>query len=390
MDRNTVVQHLPGDELEKTALKYQFKKLGEIAGLVTGPGASELVDVAGVVVSVTPAASIQRKDGSSTEKRSVILRDDSGFSIELTLWTPFSARPGAELEAAVLRGENPVLACKALRVSDFGGKSLGTVSSSALDLNPDIAQAAALRGWYDNGGCAQPLQQLSSGGYSAGAGGARQDRVVNFAQIKEETAAGLPGGAMYVQCRAYITTFKPNSETGVLYPACPLPADGAAQARSCQKKLRFDQTSGTWFCEKHAQSVPAPDHRYMISALAADWSGPALWLSAFGDVGDKLFGRSGGDMHRLFENNYIEYERCVKGVPLTMLLFKLKISQETYQEETRIKHSIMTVTRPAFADESRKLIESIKRMQRGEPAEIVPQQGASMHSLRSALRCAAL
>jgi replication factor A1 len=114
----------------------------------------------------------------------------------------------------------------------------------------------------------------------------------------------------------------------------------------------------------------------MISALAADWSGPALWLSAFGDVGDKLFGRSGAEMQRLFENSYTEYERCVKGVPFTTLLFKLKISQETYQDETRIKHSIVSVTRPAFADESRKLIEAIGRMQRGEPAEIVPQQGA--------------
>ena len=38
------------------------------------------------------------------------------------------------------------------------------------------------------------------------------------------------------------------------------------------------------FCEKHSASVEAPDYRYMLNALAADWSGPSLWLSAFGDV----------------------------------------------------------------------------------------------------------
>ena len=379
MDKNTVIVHCPGDPMEQMKLQYRFRKLGEIGN--TGP--RELIDVLGVVQSVTPSNSITRKDGSSTEKRSVFLRDDSGFSIELTLWTPFAAKPGAELEAAVLRGENPTLACKALRVSDFGGKSLGTVSSTSFELNPDIPAAAALRGWYDGGGAAVPAQPRGTGGYAAGGGGGRQDRLVNFAQIKEETAAGLPGGAMWVQCRAYITTFKPNNETGVLYPACPLLADNAApggQARTCQKKLRYDSTSGSWFCEKHAQSVPAPDHRYMISALAADWSGPALWLSAFGDVGDKLFGRNGAEMQRLFEHSYQEYERCVKGVPLTMLLFKLKISQDNYQDEARIKHSIVNVSRPSFAEESRKVLEAIGRMPRGEPAEIVPQQGAPRHA----------
>ena len=110
------------------------------------------------------------------------------------------------------------------------------------------------------------------------------------------------------QTRAYLTHLKPNQETGVMYPACPLPAENAAQAgRTCQKKLRHDGTAGTWrvhaarasclrhcaltcrlllgrFCEKHAASVEQPDWRYMISAAAADWSGPTLWLSAFGDV----------------------------------------------------------------------------------------------------------
>ena len=134
----------------------------------------------------------------------------------------------------------------------------------------------------------------------------------------------------------------------------------------------------------------------MISAAAVDWSGPTLWLSAFGDVvrrraaaaqrccvpradllpaclqGDKLFGRSGPEMHRLFETSYPEYERLTKSIPLTLLLIKLKVVEETYQEETRTKHSIVSVTRPSFVEESRKMIEAIGRMRRGESAEPAP------------------
>ena len=57
------------------------------------------------------------------------------------------------------------------------------------------------------------------------------------------------------QTRAYITNLKANPETGVLYPACPLPAENAAQAgRTCQKKLRFDQSNNSW-CVARAGGV---------------------------------------------------------------------------------------------------------------------------------------
>ena len=181
----------------------------------------------------------------------------------------------------LLRGDHPTLACKAVRVSDFSGKSLGTVGSTTLEMNPDLPEAGHLRAWYDNGGAAAPATALGQP-FGGGGGGGRQDRFMNCAQIKEETAAGVPS-TLWVQTRAYITHLKANNETGVLYPACPLPAEGAAQpGRTCQKKLRND--GGAWHCEKHQASVEGPDWRYMITAKAADWSGPDLWLSAFGDV----------------------------------------------------------------------------------------------------------
>ena len=41
-----------------------------------------------VVHSVGELATIMKRDGSETNKRSIILRDDSGASVELTLWAP--------------------------------------------------------------------------------------------------------------------------------------------------------------------------------------------------------------------------------------------------------------------------------------------------------------
>jgi len=47
---------------------------------------------------VNDATSITRKDGSETYKRSIILRDMSNKSIDLTLWGNWAENPGTGLE----------------------------------------------------------------------------------------------------------------------------------------------------------------------------------------------------------------------------------------------------------------------------------------------------
>ena len=81
-------------------------------------------------------------------------------------------------------------------------------------------------------------------------------------------------------------------------------------------------------------------------------------------------------MHRLFDSSYQEYERLTKSIPMTLFLFKLKVSEERYQDEARTKFNIVSVTRPCFAAESRKLLDGIARMARGEAAEPVPVAAA--------------
>lgn len=43
--------------------------------------------------------------------------------------------------------EQPVVAIKGARLSDFGGRSLSTLFSSTVMVNPDIPEAIKLRAW---------------------------------------------------------------------------------------------------------------------------------------------------------------------------------------------------------------------------------------------------
>ena len=55
------------------------------------------------------------------------------------------------------------MAIKGAKVSDFGGRSLSTLMSSVLMLNPDIPEAHSLRGWFDSVGKNEESQSISAG-----------------------------------------------------------------------------------------------------------------------------------------------------------------------------------------------------------------------------------
>ena len=74
-----------------------------------GTPAKAVIDVLGVVDNVEPWTTITKKDGTDTTKRPVVLRDQSGRSVELTLWGDYAMHPGEELEA--VGGLTCVLCC---------------------------------------------------------------------------------------------------------------------------------------------------------------------------------------------------------------------------------------------------------------------------------------
>lgn len=45
------------------------------------------------------------------------------------------------------QGSHPILAVKTARVGDFNGKTLSTLNTSLVNLDPDIPEAGALRTW---------------------------------------------------------------------------------------------------------------------------------------------------------------------------------------------------------------------------------------------------
>ncbi len=71
----------------------QFKRIEEIESLP----ANTMLDVVGILESAGDFVTLTLKNATEQTKRSIVLKDNSNRSIELTLWGEFASNPGDQL-----------------------------------------------------------------------------------------------------------------------------------------------------------------------------------------------------------------------------------------------------------------------------------------------------
>jgi replication factor A1 len=321
------------------SINFNFQPIISLEQANTG----SIVDVIGVVMTVGSPGTIQRRDGTETQKRSISIKDDSNAVIELTLWGNYCADPGQQLEQDNQQGAHPVVAIKSTRVGEYNGKTLGSISSTQIRVNPDIPEAGRLRHWWDKlGGAHQEAVQLNT------QGGGGSDRRVCLADIRDE-GLGTHGKPDYVEVLATISFIR--NET-LFYPACALQRAG----RTCQKKLTLTSEDG--WCEP-CQSKSEVQWRWMVQLQASDASAQR-WLAAFGDVADTIMGMKAEELKQL--ENTPAFDAALARATFTKWLLKVKVAEDQWQDEKRIKVNIVKAMKPDFAQESRAKIESINQL----------------------------
>ncbi|CAI5484845.1 unnamed protein product [Closterium sp. Yama58-4] len=315
------------------AIQYDFRTIADVAGMEN----NSVADVLGVVVSVGASASIMRRNGTETMKRTCMIRDQSGRQTELTMWGGFCSAEGQQLQELVEAGQHPVLAIKAGRVSDFSGKSLGTISSTQLAINPDIPQAKELAAWYTaGGGASMPVQVISSEFGGAGGGGTGREPRKMIAAIKDE-GLGLGGKVDWISVRGTVSYFRADN---CYYPACPLTT---AEGRQCQKKVVQDSNGDGWYCEKCGRATPTCDFRYILSFQLQDHTG-MTWLSAFQEVSEEMLKTPASEINRWREENDLRAGEVFANAQWSQWVLKLKVREETWQDEWVLKLKVREET----------------------------------------------
>lgn len=120
-----------------------------------------------------------------------------------------------------------------------------------MQVNPEIDECFALRGWYDNDGSIQTFKAFSNQGGASSGYGFKREEIRSLDEVKQ-AGYGEPDKPENFSARATIMHIKSDN---ISYPACPTP--------NCNKKVI--EMGDSWRCEKCNQNFDAPEHRSVYS-----------------------------------------------------------------------------------------------------------------------------
>ncbi|KAF9615019.1 hypothetical protein IFM89_021590 [Coptis chinensis] len=344
LETASTVDLCPDEDSSIPQQQFSFRPISDIENTEN----NSILDIIGVVTSVNPSVSIMRKNGMETQRRVLNLKDQSGRSVELTLWGEFCNREGRELQEMVDSGLSPVLAVKAGKVSDFSGKSVGTISSSQLFINPDFPEAYSLRDWFDRGGKDVAFLSISR---DFAPGAQRNEIRKTVSQIKAE-GLGRADKPDWVTVKASVSFVKTDN---FCYTACPLMIGD----RQCSKKV-VKSGETRWQCERCNQDFEECDYRYLIQAAVQDHTG-LTWVTAFQESGEEILGCSAKELYSLKyeEQDDVRFEEIIRSSLFNQFLLKLKIKEEMYGDEQKVKITVVKAEKVDPSSESRYLLDII-------------------------------
>jgi len=326
-ERNTEVEECH-EVTNVPTIKYNFVPLDVLEQLTK----DAICDVIGIVKEAGDVVQINStKMNKLIPKRDLTLVDKSGFSVRMTLW-------GKQAEQYTASEATPVIAFKGVKVGDYqGGRTLSMYSTSTMQVNPDIPECFALRGWYDESGAVQTFKAHSTTSSGGSSSAFNRAEVRGLEEVKQ-AGYGTPGNPEFFSARATVMHVKSEP---LSYPACH--NDG------CNKKV--EDVGGSWRCEKCNQSFDRPQHRYIMSMAVADYSGQA-WLQGFNDVGEAMFGMSANDLMAIKEREPNEFTAVMEKSLGNTYNFSCRAKQGTWKETPHIRYGISRIAPLDYKEEA--------------------------------------
>eukprot|EP01103_Thecamoeba_quadrilineata_P012133 TRINITY_DN3056_c0_g1_i1.p1 TRINITY_DN3056_c0_g1~~TRINITY_DN3056_c0_g1_i1.p1 ORF type:complete len:679 (+),score=164.76 TRINITY_DN3056_c0_g1_i1:54-2090(+) len=327
-------------------IPFSFVPISDIQDLPK----NDMIDVLGVILTVSDVANITTKNGP-TSKRNISILDKTRATIEVSLW-------GATAENLTLL-EGQVVAFKGLRISDYNTKSLTSVSSTYIETNCQRPEAKDLNNWYNTvqgaGGLAvvevTKKNTAKSDGPRAGNFAGKTDERKMLSQVSQEHLG--ENQPAYFTTKATITMLK-RDKGGPWYNACP--------GEGCQKKVTFNTVLNQWQCEKCNISAPRCLHRYILSLVAVDHTS-SQWLSAFNEAGQKILNIDASKLAEMKEaGRDQEFESYFQKANFKSYIFKIRAKEERYNDVQRVKCSIVELQPVDYVQESRFLLEQIQKL----------------------------
>ncbi|KAI8014241.1 Replication protein A 70 kDa DNA-binding subunit A [Camellia lanceoleosa] len=111
--------------------------------------------------------------------------------------------------------------------------------------------------------------------------------------------------------------------------------------RQCNKKVTRSGNS-RWQCDRCNQEFEECDYRYLLQAQVQDHTG-LTWVTTFQESGEEIVGYSAKELYFLKyeERDDVRFAEIICGSLFREYLFRLKIKEEMYGDEQRVKITVV-------------------------------------------------
>eukprot|EP00940_MAST-03C_sp_MAST-3C-sp2_P003608 g3608.t1 len=322
-------------------ISFSFVSIAKLPQL----DANRTVDIVGVIHKHTPMQSITSKKGNELQKRDLTLVDTTGNSVRCTVWGEQATRPDSDFE------NFPIIAIKGCKLSDYGGRSLSTYTSSVVVLNPEnVEEATKIREWYDSE-CVGKDFQVTPLSEQRTAGKISNRKCLS--DIKDE-ALGYGEKADWVNVKATVCIVRGSKKdgSGPWYAACP---------EEGNNKKVIETPDGMWLCEATQKTYPSPEYRYILPAAIIDSSGQS-WVTLFNDEAAKLLGKTGNEMFELKDADTKAYDTVVSKCLWEDFEMRLRVKADSYNDAKRLRVVCARIKKLDYGSEARYLLGEIQGM----------------------------
>ncbi|KAG2205081.1 hypothetical protein INT47_002175 [Mucor saturninus] len=321
-----------GSESAIPQMNYDFVKVSDLEKYEKGTN----IDIVGVVTEDLGLSEIVNKiSGKPTNKRELTIVDESCKSVRMTLWDTVAEQFDSS--------NNPVIACKGVRVNDFNGRTLSLGGGGSIKKNPDLPEAHKLRKWYSD-----KAGSIVFDSYSSNMGGGMDHGPSAFMTLQQAKVQNLGHGEKpdYFSFKGTVVYIKSENPA---YAGCPI----------CKKKVSMEENG--WRCESCQKLHNAPVYRYILTASVED-STSQIYVNGFDEFGQALLKVSANELIALKDNDAGAAQKVINRALFQTFNFKVRAKTESYNDLTRVKYSCVSVSPIDFLQESKNLVTAIEKL----------------------------
>ena len=314
------------------------------------------------------------KSGSMLIRKMFVL-DQSNEKMELTLWRNLTK---------LNYNNGDILVCKKVRVNDFGGKNLTSITESKIFINPITTdfpeitkEIQTLKIFSDqnelNKGNNQDLKNNNNTNNENNNKKKEEiktniinnnintnliqkkeynDKIVYIDYILDEMnkyiSTDFDHRFPFYKIRATVTHLGHTEKN--FYPGCP--------NRECNRKLTF--ANGDWICQSCRQSLKNPRYYYSLNIRVKDCSSE-YWVDIFGKPAEMIMNINADDYRNILVNRDEEkLGQISEGVEYKEFYFLLKVRLNKYNDTTKKKFTATKIEKINKKENTGRLVNDIK------------------------------